>query len=61
VLTGVDDVDLAISAMKLGTFDYMLKPINEEKLLKALKNAANNSWVESEESGIPPHILSPKV
>jgi len=49
VLTGVDDVDLAISAMKLGTFDYMLKPINEEKLLKALKNAANNSWVESEE------------
>jgi DNA-binding NtrC family response regulator len=38
VLTGVEDIDLAISAMKLGTFDYMLKPVNEEKLLAALNS-----------------------
>ncbi len=41
VLTGVEDIDLAISAMKLETFDYMLKPIDEEKLLDALENAVS--------------------
>lgn len=39
VLTGVEDIDLAISAMKHGTFDYMLKPIEEEKLLENIENA----------------------
>jgi DNA-binding NtrC family response regulator len=37
VLTGVEDVDLAISAMKLGTYDYMLKPIEEKKLIKTIE------------------------
>ncbi|MCK4700921.1 MAG: sigma-54-dependent Fis family transcriptional regulator, partial [Bacteroidales bacterium] len=41
VLTGVEDIDLAISAMKLGTFDYMLKPVNEEKLMAALNSVVN--------------------
>lgn len=36
VLTGVEDIDLAISAMKLGISEYLLKPIEEEKLLTAL-------------------------
>jgi len=42
VLTGVEDIDLAISAMKLGTFDYMLKPIDEEKLLDNINEAIQN-------------------
>ncbi|MBI5726303.1 MAG: sigma-54-dependent Fis family transcriptional regulator [Ignavibacteriales bacterium] len=37
VLTGVEDIDLAISAMKLGTFDYMLKPVDDNKLLEQLE------------------------
>jgi len=39
VLTGVEDIDLAISAMKLGTYDYMFKPVNEEKLFKVIDAA----------------------
>jgi DNA-binding NtrC family response regulator len=39
VLTGVEDIDMAISAMKLGTTDYMLKPIEENKLLDTLHAA----------------------
>lgn len=55
VLTGVEDIDMAISAMKLGTTDYMLKPIEEEKLLDILhaainKNKLANFQVESLES-----------
>ena len=37
VITGVEDIDLAINAMKLGTYDYLLKPIDEKKLLDILE------------------------
>ena len=39
VLTGISDVDLAVNAMKLGAFDYLIKPVDEEKLLEVLDNA----------------------
>ena len=39
VLTGVSDVDLAVKAMKLGAFDYLIKPADDEKLLEVLDNA----------------------
>jgi DNA-binding NtrC family response regulator len=46
VITGVEDIDLAISAMKLGTHDYLLKPIDEKKLLDAIDFAMNKSKFE---------------
>ncbi len=46
VLTGVEDIDLAISAMKLGTLDYMLKPIEEDKLIKAIDSAISGKEIE---------------
>jgi DNA-binding NtrC family response regulator len=39
VLTGVSDVDLAVKAMKLGAFDYLIKPADEDKLLEVLDHA----------------------
>jgi len=39
VLTGVEDIDLAISAMKLGTYDYLLKPVDEAQLFKIIDSA----------------------
>jgi DNA-binding NtrC family response regulator len=41
VLTGVEDIDLAINAMKLGSSDYMLKPIDEKKLMNLLDTAVD--------------------
>jgi DNA-binding NtrC family response regulator len=43
VLTGVSDVDLAVRAMKLGAFDYLIKPADDEKLLTTLNNAMEHS------------------
>jgi DNA-binding NtrC family response regulator len=43
VLTGVSDVDLAVRAMKLGAFDYLIKPVDDEKLLSTLNNAMEHS------------------
>ena len=39
VLTGISDADIAVDAMKLGAFDYLIKPVDEEKLLEVLDNA----------------------
>lgn len=50
VLTGVEDIDLAISAMKLGTFDYMLKPIDEEKLISNIDAAAVERELDKKDS-----------
>ena len=58
VLTGVEDIDMAISAMKLGTTDYMLKPIDEEKLLDTLHAAINkNQSAHPEEESREPLSL----
>ncbi|MBN1163049.1 MAG: sigma-54-dependent Fis family transcriptional regulator [Candidatus Krumholzibacteriota bacterium] len=43
VLTGVSDVDLAVKAMKLGAFDYLIKPVDDDKLLEVLDNALEHS------------------
>jgi DNA-binding NtrC family response regulator len=57
VLTGVEDIDMAINAMKLGTADYMLKPIDEEKLLDTLHAAINKNRLSHPEAEHP-HALS---
>ncbi|MBN2533728.1 MAG: sigma-54-dependent Fis family transcriptional regulator [Spirochaetales bacterium] len=68
VLTGVEDIDLAIKAMKLKTFDYLLKPVQEEKFtdildmaidkaeFKKMKDVSNTSL--SMESLIHKHAFS---
>jgi DNA-binding NtrC family response regulator len=57
VLTGVEDIDMAINAMKLGTTDYMLKPIDEERLLDTLHAAINKNRLAHLEAEHP-HPLS---
>ncbi|MBN1824967.1 MAG: sigma-54-dependent Fis family transcriptional regulator [Candidatus Eisenbacteria bacterium] len=39
VLTGVNDVDLAVKALKLGAFDYLTKPVEDDYLLEVLDKA----------------------
>jgi two-component system response regulator PilR (NtrC family) len=42
VLTGVEDVELAVSAMKLGAFDYLTKPVDNDQLLKIISTVLEN-------------------
>ena len=39
VLTGVSDVDLAVKSLKLGVFDYLTKPADDDHLLEVLEKA----------------------
>jgi DNA-binding NtrC family response regulator len=39
VLTGVNDVDLAVKSLKLGVFDYLTKPVDDDHLLEVIDKA----------------------
>ncbi len=41
VLTGFPDVNLAVEFMKEGVLDYLVKPVEKEKLIEAVENAAS--------------------
>jgi two-component system chemotaxis response regulator CheY len=42
VLTGYPDCDLAITLMKMGVRDYLVKPVSRQDLLRVLKCAVDN-------------------
>ncbi len=42
VLTGYPDCDLAVTLMKMGVRDYLVKPVTKQDLLRVLKCAVDN-------------------
>jgi two-component system NtrC family response regulator len=57
VLTGVEDIELAVSAMKFGAIEYLIKPVDNERLLDlintALENRTNQKMIDREVSVSP--------
>ncbi len=53
ILTGVNDVDLAVKSMKRGAFDYLTKPVDDEYLLEVLDNAIEHGAVHSNIDQLP--------
>jgi len=39
ILTAVDDVDMAVKAIRLGAYDYLVKPIDNDRLLLSMERA----------------------
>ncbi len=52
VLTGTIEVDTAVQCMKIGAIDYVVKPVEEERLTAAVRQAL--SMVETRETGNRP-------
>ncbi len=50
VLTGVEDIDLAITAMKLNTYDYLLKPVEEDRLFEVIASAIQEKRLSEAET-----------
>lgn len=48
MLTGHQDVDMAVRAMQLGAYDFMVKPTSRERLQTVLNNALKTSLLEKE-------------
>jgi DNA-binding NtrC family response regulator len=56
VLTGVGDVELAVRAMKLGAFDYLTKPVDEDTLLKVLDDSIQQKVIRRSISRLPARL-----
>ncbi len=50
VITATNDVDTAITSMKLGVYDYLVKPFDTDKLLVIIKNIVEKLELENEVS-----------
>jgi DNA-binding NtrC family response regulator len=48
ILTAVNDVSRAVEVTKLGAYDYLVKPIDQERLKTTLSRALSHSNLESE-------------
>jgi two-component system response regulator PilR (NtrC family) len=57
VLTGVEDVELAVSAMKLGAFDYLTKPVDNDQLLKIIAAVLENRKTRRESTAETPFSI----
>lgn len=48
VMTSLDDVDTAVTAMKAGAYDFLVKPVSRERLLTALTHGAERQALVAE-------------
>ncbi len=66
ILTGAIDVDTAVKCMKIGAMDYVVKPVEEDRLIAAVKQALaygdlENKFQDSPASDLFSQIKNPKV
>ena len=58
VITGVDEVDTAVKCMRAGAFDYMVKPVDEDRLLTGTRRAIEVREVRRENTLLKQHLLA---
>jgi DNA-binding NtrC family response regulator len=58
VVTAMNKVSAAVECMKLGAFDYMVKPVDDNRLLSGLKNAIELGELHNENSSLKQKMLA---
>ncbi len=61
MITAFEDINTVISAMKLGAYDYVVKPIHMEKLLVTIKNALETIRLRKEVQFLQEKKLSENI
>lgn len=57
IVTGALDVDTAVRCIKAGAFDYIVKPVEEDRLFTAIKRAVSFQELKRENLSLRRHIL----
>jgi len=57
IVTGAVDVETAVRCIKAGAFDYILKPVEEERLVTAVNRALAFQEIKQENIALRQHIL----
>ncbi len=58
IITGAIDVDTAVKCMKSGAFDYIVKPVEHDRLISSVKRALEFRELKRENSALKRRILS---
>ena len=61
ISTAVDDVDTAVRCMKTGAFDYVVKPVNPERLASTIKRAIEFQELRRENALLKERVLQNQV
>jgi len=61
IITGVDEVKTAVKCMRHGAFDYMVKPVDQDRLLAGTRRAIEIREMRRENSLLKEHLLSGKL
>ncbi len=61
VITAVNDVDTAVECMKLGAFDYVVKPVDDARLITSIRRALEIREVRNENILLKQYLLSGKL
>jgi len=48
IVTATNDLDIAVKCVRLGAFDYLVKPVDEDQLLSSVKRAIEMSALRNE-------------
>ena len=59
--TALNDVDIAVDAIKNGAFDYLVKPIDDTRLITTLKRAIQLGEVQDQNAILKSYLLSDKL
>ncbi len=57
IITGTIDVDTAVQSMKSGAFDYIVKPVEESRLVTAIHQALRFGELRQENQALKQHLL----
>ena len=58
IVTGAVDVETAVRCIKAGAFDYVVKPVEEDRLLTAVNRAISFQDLKRENLALKQHILA---
>lgn len=61
VLTAAQDVETAVSSMKEGAFDYLVKPVEESRLISSVKRAMEMRYLRRHVNVLKDYLLSDKL
>lgn len=61
IITGVNDLDMAVGCMKKGAFDYLVKPLERERLIAAVQRAVEICELRRENSLIKANMMNFQV
>lgn len=61
VMTAAQDIETAVSSMKIGAFDYLVKPVEESRLISSVKHALEVRSLRRHVNVLKDYLLSNKL